>query len=84
MQKHLDAADKLHIGGAVIASPTGAFDRLDLRKLGFPKAQHMGGHAKPIGNLADGSERLRGFGHGLSLLLGGVLVACHSLTRLPG
>ena len=41
MQQTPDPGQQRHIGGAVIAPPARALDRLDLRKPAFPEPQHM-------------------------------------------
>ncbi len=42
VQQLFDAAQQIHIRGAVIAPAAGAFDRFDLGEFAFPEAQHMG------------------------------------------
>src|SRR5207244_4398421 len=54
-----DAAEQIDVIRAVIAPATAALHRLDLGKPGFPEPQHMLRDVEFLGDLANGSERIR-------------------------
>ena len=63
VQQVLNAAQKQHVGGAIIAPPPCAFDRLYLREFAFPEPQYMGRDIQPFCDFADGAKGVRRLGH---------------------
>ena len=57
VEQLLDAQDVFDIPLAIHALSRAAFYRLQLRELGLPETQHMGGQIEILGSLADRAER---------------------------
>src|SRR5262249_45335435 len=56
VQKSLNAANDVDVGGAIVTPAAATLQRLHLREFRFPKAQHMLRHADLVGDFADRAE----------------------------
>src|SRR5882724_9104319 len=59
VQKPANAPEQIDIVRAVVAAAPAPLHRLDLGEPGLPEPQHMLGDVEVVGDLADGSERIR-------------------------
>src|SRR5580765_7219588 len=58
VQQLLDPQHRFHIFAAIHTLPGAALYRLELRKLGLPKPQHVSGQAAQSGNFSDAEIEL--------------------------
>ena len=59
VQEAANAPEQIDIVRAVVAAAPAPLHRLDLGEPGLPEPQHMLGDVEVVGDLADGSERIR-------------------------
>ena len=68
IEQSLYAREQVNVSWSIIPSPACPFHGLDLRKLAFPKAQHMRRHLQCVRRLADCAKRVRCLVHEVPLL----------------
>ena len=61
VEKVFQPAQELKIVRAIVPAPTAAFERLDLRKARFPKAENVLGKSEIFGCFGYCAERIRRF-----------------------